>query len=131
MSTVLEAPVVYPVPRLQDIGTRKSVDVTLLSEASAEPNDMNVVFDVTASVRVRLINATDECPGECLVEDIEIEQVRNMTMSWGEFGSSMPGDTPFLSMRQIENQRRLEWLNSQLEERDDWVERITAKALGS
>jgi len=104
---------------------RIEVQLTLLSVPHAEDNELQIVFSVTASATVREIGHTVSEPGEILVEDIEIDEVRLMSMHFGQFGAMWPAETPIRSMVAMENQRRLDWLNSQLGDRDDWTEAIS------
>jgi len=108
---------------------RIEVQLTLLSVQAAEDNELNVVFGVTASATVREYGHTPTEPGEIMVEDIEIEAVNLMSISMGRFGAMWPEATACQSMVAIENQRRLDWLNSQLDEREDWTERIQAAVI--
>jgi len=104
---------------------RIEVELMLLSAESPEDNELQVTFDVTASARVREIGHTASEPGEILVEDIEIGDVRLMSMHFGQFGAMWPAETPVKSMVAMENQRRVDWLNSQLSDRDDWTDAIS------
>lgn len=104
---------------------RIEVQLTLLSVPHAEDNELQIVFSVTASATVREIGHTISEPGEILVEDIEIDEVRLMSMHFGQFGAMWPAETPVKSMVAMENQRRVDWLNSQLSDRDDWTDAIS------
>lgn len=105
---------------------RIEVYVTLVAPQAAEDSEVRITFDVTASALVREYGHAVGEPGEMLVEDIEINSVRLMSISFGAFGAMWPGDTLCTSMVAIENQRRLDWLNSQLDDRDEWRDRIAA-----
>lgn len=105
---------------------RIEVDLTLVTPQSAEDNELQVVFTVTASALVREFRSE---PGELLIEDIEITSVGLMSLSMGRFGAMWPSDTTCRSMVALENQRRLDWLNSQLDDNDHWTERIKAAVL--
>lgn len=109
---------------------RIEVQLMLLSVQSPEDNDLQITFDVTASALVREHGHHASEPGEILVEDIEINDVRMMSIGYGRFGASYPRDeAPGSSMAGIALQRRLDWLNSQLDDRDDWTDAIRAKVI--
>lgn len=109
---------------------RIEVQLALLSAQSPEDNDLQITFDVTASAVVREHGATLSEPGELLIEDIEITDVRYLTIGYGRFGSAYPRDnTPGSALSAVETQRRLEWINSVLDDRDDWTESIMAAVL--
>lgn len=108
---------------------RIEVDLMLLSAQSPQDNDLQITFDVTASAVVREHGATLSEPGELLVEDIEIVNVRSWSLRYGRCGSAWPEDTACKAAVAIENQRRLDWLNSQLDDRDDWTDWIMTAVL--
>lgn len=108
---------------------RIEVQLTLVTPQAAEDNELQVAFTVTASATVREIGHTISEPGEILVEDIEIDTVELMSMSFGQFGAMWPSETICKSMVALENQRRLDWLNSELDEREDWSELIQAAVI--
>lgn len=109
---------------------RITVDLMLLSVQSPEDNDLQITFDVTASALVREHGHHASEPGEILVEDIEINDVRMMSIGYGRFGAAYPRDeAPGSAMAGIALQRRLDWLNSQLDDRDDWTDAIKAAVL--
>lgn len=112
------------------------VQTMLLLVKSPQDNDLQITFDVTATANVREYVGGDCEPGEFLIEDIEINDVRSMSISYGRFGAQWVrdsirfSDTPFQDSRVIylEAHRRLEWLNATLRDRDDWTEAIRIAA---
>jgi len=105
---------------------RIETKLTLTDGHSAEDNDLVNAWGVHVSATVREFGNTDTEPGELLIEDIEINEVYLDTRIWGRIGQTIIGDSPFAGMVAIENQRRLEWLNSVLHERENWFEAIRA-----
>ncbi len=109
--------------------------LTLSSDPSPEDNAMQVFFDVIASATVNETPDQYDANGQLVAEastevtDFAIDAVREMTISFGRFGQMMPSDTPFASMVDVECQRRLDWLNSVLDDNDHWTDRIKAAAL--
>ena len=108
---------------------RIEVQLTLVYPQSAEDNELQTSFDVTATATVREYGHTASEPGEILIEDIEIDAVRLWSTMLGRFGSMWHGETPVSAMVAIERQRMLDWLNSQLDDNDHWTDRIRAAVL--
>lgn len=101
------------------------IETMLLSAQSPEDNDLQITWDVTASVNVREYVGGNCEPGEFLIEDIEIVAVRMWSICYGKFGAMFPWDYTFASdYQRVQSQRRLDWLNSVLDDRDDWTEAI-------
>lgn len=99
------------------------IQTPLMLVKSPEDNELQITFDVTATAKVREYVGGDCEPGEFLIEDIEIIEVRCWSIRYGTFGTAWPGGhiTPH-------KQSRLSWLNYMLDERDDWTEAIRIAA---
>ena len=108
---------------------RIETKATLFSVYSPEDDALQIAWDVVASATVREHGHTPSEPGEILVEDIEIDEVLMMSIRYGRFGVTWPEDTSLRSTSVIESQRRIEWLNSQLDDQDHWTETIRVLAL--
>jgi len=95
----------------------------LLSARAPEDNDLQITWDVTAAANVREYGGDNTTPGELLIEDIEIVDVRCWSIRYGKLGSARPED---FSLGDV--WVRLEWLNAILDKRDDWTEAIRIAA---
>lgn len=95
------------------------IQTMLLLVKSPEDNDLQITFDVTATANVREYVGGDCEPGEFLIEDIEITEVRCWSIRYGMFGTGWPLETDIKA-----SWARLEWLNASLDDRDDWTEAI-------
>ena len=107
---------------------RIPLTVTLFEKSAPEDHELQVSWDIQASADVRSQDATWNEPGEQLVEDIQIEAVTAVWLTYGDAGSVIvPADarTPFARR---ESDRTLHWLRAQLPERDDWLERLSQEA---
>jgi len=99
------------------------VQTMLLLVKSPQDNDLQITFDVTATANVREYVGGNCEPGEFLIEDIEIIDVRCWSIRYGTFGSECPEDYRLDAVW-----ARLEWLSATIHERDDWTEAIRIAA---
>ena len=105
------------------------IQTMLLLVKSPQDNDLQITFDVTATANVREYVGGNCEPGEFLIEDIEISEVRSMSIRYGMFGTAWPqDDTLNPEFTRLQSQRRLDWLNAILDDRDDWTEAIRIAA---
>lgn len=105
------------------------VQTMLLLVKSPQDNDLQITFDVTATANVREYVGGNHEPGEFLIEDIEITEVRSMSVRYGTFGTAWPqDDTLNPEFTQLQSHRRLEWLNAVLDDHSDWTEAIHVAA---
>ena len=104
------------------------IQTMLLLVKSPQDNDLQITFDVTATANVREYVGGKCEPGEFLIEDIEISEVRSMSIRYGMFGTAWPQDDRSICYWQRQLQSRLEWLNAVLDDRDDWTEAIRIAA---
>lgn len=107
---------------------RFPIDTTLFDRESPEDTELQVSWNVTVWVTVRTTRETWEHPGEQLVEDMRIEDVSSTFLSYGQHGQvyCMLDKRSPIEIREYE--RTLTWLQSQLDERDHWRERIETQA---
>jgi hypothetical protein len=102
--------------------------VTLFEKPAPEDHELQVSWDVQASAQVRFSGATWNGPGEQIVEDIQIDAVTAVWLTYGQAGSVIvPADAGTQFARR-ETDRTLNWLRAQLPERDDWLERLSQEA---
>lgn len=105
------------------------IETMLLSAQSPEENELQITWDVTATVNVREYGADNTTPGELLIEDIEIVAVRCWSIRYGKFGTAWPKDDNLnIAYTDQQTQRRIDWLNDVLDERDDWTSAIRIAA---
>ena len=102
--------------------------VTLFEKPAPEDRELQVSWDVRASADVRLKVATWNDPGEQIIENVQIDAVTTVWLTYGEAGSVVvPADAGTQFARR-ETDRTLNWLRAQLPERDDWLERLSQEA---
>ena len=107
---------------------RIPLHLTLFEKPAPEDNALQISWDVQASADVRWVGATWNEPGEQTVEDIRLDAVTAVWLTYGEAGSVIvPADAGTQFARR-ETDRTLNWLRTQLPERDDWLERLTDEA---
>jgi len=107
---------------------RVPLTVTLFDKHAPEDHELQVSWDVQASAEVRSMRATRNEPGEQIIENIQIDAVTAVWLTYGEAGSVIvPADTGTQFARR-ETDRTLNWLKAQLPERDDWLERLSQEA---
>lgn len=108
---------------------RIPLTLTLFEKTAPEDHELQISWDVLASAHVRWVDANWNHPGEQTIEDLQIEAVTAVWLTYGEAGSVIvPAEADSLFAGR-EAGRTLSWLRRQLRERDDWTERLIQEAV--
>lgn len=107
---------------------RFPLDTTLFDRQSPEDTELQVSWNVTVWVTVRTTGESWQQPAEQLVEDMQIEDVSATFLTYGLHGQVYCPLDKRSPIEVREYERTLAWLQSQLDERDHWRERIETQA---
>jgi hypothetical protein len=103
--------------------TREEIRVTLSQSSGREHNDANLSWEVTAVATVRNYGGSRNEPDELLIEDIEIETLHWTMLTVGMMTRRIPDDVD-MYRQGLHEAQQIDWLNSQMDDRDDWREQI-------
>jgi hypothetical protein len=108
---------------------RIPLTLTLFEKTAPEDHELQISWDVLASADVRRVDSTWQHPGEQTIEDLQIDAVTAVWLTYGEAGSVIvPAEADSLFAGR-EAGRTLSWLRRQLPERDDWSELLIQEAV--
>ena len=107
---------------------RIPLTLTLFERPSPEDHALQISWDVQASANVGWVDATWNEPGEQTIEDIQLDAVTAVWLTYGEAGSVIVPSDAGTQFGRRETDRTLNWLRAQLPARDDWLERLTQEA---
>lgn len=107
---------------------RVPLKLTLFEKPAPEDRELQISWDVVASADVRWVGAAWNEPGEQTIEDIQLDAVTAVWLTYGDAGSVIVPADGGTQFGRRESDRTLNWLRAQLPDRDDWLERLSDAA---
>lgn len=100
----------------------RSQPLEINENKSRQIYELDLRYTITASATVRETPETMTDPADFVIEDIEIDSVERTQISW----SKPAGYRDMSEDHEGANPDQVQYLNEQLEERDDWYDIIHA-----